>query len=87
MGEIVKPGLAGARSNEIKDVGLVRGIEDIDLGDKVIKRGRTTLKTTGKVIAVHARVYVPYQGINCDFEGQVTIIGDPDRKITIFTGR
>jgi hypothetical protein len=78
MGEIVAPGLAGAKHNEIKDIGSVRGIEDIELGDKVMKRGRTTLKTKGRVIAVNARVYVPYQGYNCDFTDQVTIIGDPD---------
>jgi hypothetical protein len=78
MGEIVNPGLAGAKHNEIKDIGLVKGIEDINLGDKVMKRGRTTLKTTGRVIAVNARVYVPYQGYNCDFTDQVMIIGDPD---------
>ncbi len=29
-------------------------------------------------MAVDARVYVPYQGYNCSFEGQVIIVGDPD---------
>jgi len=78
MGEIVSPGLAGAKHNEIREIGSVKGIEDINLGDKVMKRGRTTLKTSGRVVAVDARVYIPYQGYNCDFEKQVIIIGDPD---------
>jgi hypothetical protein len=86
MGEIVNPGLAGAKHNEIKDIGLVKGIEDINLGDKVMKRGRTTLKTTGRVIAVNARVYVPYQGYNCDFTDQVMIIGDPDPNVPFSLG-
>lgn len=86
MGEIVNPGLAGAKHNEIKDIGLVKGTEDINLGDKVKKRGRTTLKTTGRVIAVNARVYVPYQGYNCDFTDQVTIIGDPDPNVPFSLG-
>jgi hypothetical protein len=81
MGEIVNPGLEGAKDHEMRDVGPIHGIEDINLGDKVMKRGRTTLKTTGRVIATDARVYVPYRGYNCDFEGQVTIIGDPDPRI------
>jgi hypothetical protein len=86
MGKIVVPGLAGAKHNEIKDIGSVKGIEDIELDDKVMKRGRTTLKTKGRVIAVNARVYVPYQGYNCDFTDQVTIIGDPDPNIPFSLG-
>ena len=78
MGNILEPGLAGAKHNEIKDIGPVKGIEDIELGDKVLKRGRTTLKTRGRVIAINARVYVPYNGYNCDFADQVVIVGDPD---------
>lgn len=86
MGEIVEPALKGAKDHQIRDIGTVEGIEDIQLGDKVIKRGRTTRKTTGKVIAIDARVYVPYQGYNCDFAGQVTIIGDPNPKIPFSLG-
>ena len=86
MGEIVNPGLAGAKDHEIKDVGPIHAIEDIKLGDKGMKRGRTTLKTSGKVIATNARVYVPYRGYNCDFEGQVTIIGDPNPKVPFSLG-
>lgn len=85
MGEIVLPGLE-AKFNRIKDIGLVEGTDNINLGDKVMKRGRTTLKTQGRVIATDARVYVPYQGYNCDFEGQVTIIGDPDPKVQFSSG-
>lgn len=87
MGEIVKPALSeGVSPNEIKDIGSVKGIEDINLDDKVMKRGRTTLKTTGRVIAVNARVYVPYQGYNCDFADQVTIVGHPDPNIPFSLG-
>jgi hypothetical protein len=71
MGVIVEPGLSGAKNNEIKDIGAVKGSEDIDLDDIVMKRARTTLKTVGRVIATDARVYIPYQGYNCDFTGQV----------------
>lgn len=78
MGEIVSSALEGARHNEIKEIGRVKGIEDINLGDKVMKRGRTTLKTTGRVVAVNARVYVPYREYNCDFAEQAIIVGDPD---------
>jgi hypothetical protein len=81
MAEIVNPGLVDAKQNEIRDIGSVKGVEDINLGDKVMKRGRTTRKTQGKVIGVSARVYVPYRGYNCDFSDQVTIIGDPDPKV------
>lgn len=44
MEEIVNPGLADAKHNEIKDIGLVKGIENINLGDKVLKRGGLHLK-------------------------------------------
>jgi hypothetical protein len=49
----------------------VKGMEDINLGDSVMKRGRTTLKTAG-------RVTVDYQGIPCNFEEQVDITGVPE---------
>jgi hypothetical protein len=86
MGEIVEPGFSGAKHNEIKDIGSVKGVEDIDLGDTVMKRGRSTLKTVGRVIATDARVYVPYQGYNCDFIGQVLIIGYPDPNVPFSLG-
>jgi hypothetical protein len=86
MGEIVEPALSGAKNNEIKDIGAVKGSEDIDLGNIVMKRGRTTLKTVGRVIATDARVYVPYQGYNCDFIGQVLIIGHPDPNVPFSLG-
>lgn len=81
MAEIVRPALRDAKDYQIKDIGSVAGIQNVQLGDKVIKRGRTTCKTTGKVIAIHARVYVPYQGYDCDFAGQVTIVGYPNPKV------
>jgi hypothetical protein len=86
MGEIVEPALSGAKNNEIKDIGSVKGSEDIDLGNIVMKRGRTTLKTVGRVIATDARVYVPYQGYNCDFVGQVLIIGHPEPNVPFSLG-
>lgn len=80
MGKIIGPVLNGAKDHIIRDVGMVNEIQSIKLGDKVVKRGRTTRKTIGKVIAVHARIYVPYQGYNCDFSNQVTIVGYPNPR-------
>jgi hypothetical protein len=79
IGELVEPGLSrGIKANEIKDIGQVAGAEEIHLDDIVMKRGRTTRKRTGRVIATDARFYVQYRGFNCDFEDQVAIIGHPN---------
>jgi hypothetical protein len=87
IGEIVEPGLSrNVNANEIIDIGKVGGFENIDLDDKVMKRGRTTRKTTGRVIATDAKVYVPYNGYNCDFEDQVAIIGHPDPAVPFSMG-
>jgi hypothetical protein len=82
IGELVEPGLSrGVKANEIKDIGKVAGSEDINLDDIVMKRGRTTRKRVGRVIATDARFYVPYSGYNCDFEDQVAIIGHPNPAV------
>ena len=76
VGEIVHDSLPHAKPYEIMDIGAVKGMDDINLGDKVMKRGRTTLDTTGRVIAVMQSVQVEYSGYPCDFAGQVAIAGD-----------
>jgi hypothetical protein len=87
IGEIVHRGLSRqVNDSEIQDIGQVRGLEDINLDDIVMKRGRTTLKTVGRVIATDARFYVQYHGYNCDFEDQVAIIGHPDPAVPFSLG-
>lgn len=44
--------------NNIVDIGSVGGVGKIGLGDKVLKRGRTTLLTMGRVVAVSVEVEV-----------------------------
>jgi len=43
---------------EIVDIGRVSGVKKLELGDKVMKRGRTTLLTRGYVAAVNVEVDV-----------------------------
>jgi hypothetical protein len=71
------------QSYNIKDIGKVKGIEDIELGQSVMKYGRTTRKTTGRVTAIGVQTDVAYgdQSIPCDFIDQVDIVGDPDPGI------
>jgi endonuclease G len=75
IGEIISRG--DAVPLEIKDIGIVDGLENTNIGDKVIKRGRTTLKTTGEVITVGFSGSAPYSGYVCDFADQILIAGDP----------
>lgn len=65
---------------EIKKIGHVKGIDDIELGQIVMKYGRTTRKTIGRVVAVGVHTDVAYgdQSIPCDFVDQVDIVGYPD---------
>ena len=68
-----------AKVNEIKEIGKVKGSQDPEVGDIVMKRGRTTRKTRGRVIAVDQDVFVRYQGLyDCRFINQVNIVGHPD---------
>lgn len=72
----------GAKVNEIKEIGKVKGSKDPKVGDIVMKRGRTTRKTLGRVIAVNQEVFVRYQGLyDCRFINQVNIVGHPDVDI------
>lgn len=66
------------RPYEIKEIGKVEGIEDIELGDIVMKYGRTTRKTVGRVIAVgvgHIDIGYGEQPLMCDFTDLVDIVG------------
>jgi len=63
---------------EIKEIGKVEGIEDIEVGDIVMKYGRTTRKTVGRVIAVGVGpIDIGYgeQPLMCDFTDLVDIVG------------
>jgi hypothetical protein len=80
IGEIVKESMPDAKAYEVMEIGPVKGMEDINLGDKVMKRGRTTLKTIGVVSAFIPPpqvVTIEYNGYPCDFTDQVIIVGDP----------
>ncbi len=77
IGEIVKESIPAAKAYEIMEIGPVKGMEDINLGDKVMKRGRTTLKTVGSVSALMQVVQINYSEHPCDFTEQVIITGDP----------
>ena len=80
IGMIINNSLPDAKAYEMMDVGKVKGMEDNNLGDKVMKRGRTTLKTIGMVYALippPQTIQVPYRGYPCDFTDQVVIVGDP----------
>jgi hypothetical protein len=63
---------------EIKEIGKVEGVEDIEVGDIVMKYGRTTRKTVGRVLATGVgNLDIGYgeQPIMCDFADQVDIVG------------
>ena len=57
MAEITGESKAMAQPYEIMGIGKVRGIEEIHLGDKVMKRGRTTQKTMRKSYSCGNRRY------------------------------
>jgi hypothetical protein len=78
LGEILNTSIQDAQAYKIADIGDVKGMEDTNLGDNVMKRGRTTLKTVGRVTAVSIQTTVDYQGIPCNFEDQVDITGVPE---------
>ena len=60
MAEITNDNLSSANPYEVTEIGRVEGTEDIDLSDKVMKRGRTTRKTVGRVVAVDIETTVDY---------------------------
>lgn len=80
IGEIVAKSVKDATANEIMEIGRVKGADDINLGDKVMKRGRTTGKTIGTVISIMQTVSVEFNSFPCDFVEQVTIAGNPPSK-------
>lgn len=62
-------------SRSIRWLGVPRGARDPELGDRLIKFGRTTDLTTGRVIGVNATVLVGYDHGVARFEGQI-LTGD-----------
>lgn len=77
IGRIIRAKRSEARPYEVLEIGKVRGMTDVELGDKVMKRGRTTRKRKGIVSTIGQNVQVPYQGFPCNFEQQISIVGDP----------
>jgi hypothetical protein len=79
LGKIADESINDARPNEVMEIGRVEGTSGFNLGDRVVKRGRTTRKRTGEVTAVAlTNIYVAYQGINCLFDDQIEIMGIPE---------
>lgn len=79
VGEIIKKRSSATEASpyEVMDIGPVKGIEDPVLGEKVLKRGRTTLKTNGIVAVLFQDAEVEYNGYPCSFTDQIIIVGDP----------
>jgi len=83
VGEITAKSLPQAQAYQVKDIGTIKGIENTKLGDKVLKRGRTTRKTVGMVsgfILPPSIISVEYRGYSCDFTDQIMIVGQPCRS-------
>ena len=80
IGRIIRPRRADAEPYEVLEIGEVRGMTDVELGDKVIKRGRTTRRRAGMVTSISQNVQVEYQGFPCSFEQQISIVGDPQTR-------
>lgn len=77
IGQITSASHADAQPYQVMEIGPVKGLKDLDLSNKVMKRGRTTLKTIGKVVALMASTQIEYSGYPCDFADQLIIAGDP----------
>ena len=89
LGEITPESKRDAKANEIMEIGRVEGTADVTLGDKVIKRGRTTRKRIGEVVTVGlANIQVPYQEdlTVCNFEDQFEVIGVPQTNAFSLAG-
>jgi len=63
---------------EIRNIGKVRGQQSPSLNDPVMKMGRTSLVTRGKVTITNLSVSVRYRGFDADFENQVAISDDAE---------
>ena len=75
IGKIDEP----ANSYEMMEVGAIDGNAQVELGDRVLKRGRTTRKRLGEVVAVLAdNITVPYQGVPCVYNDQFVVVGIPE---------
>lgn len=80
LGKILDSESGNAKSYHMLEVGNVEGSAELELGDRVLKRGRTTRKTLGEVIAIgvsDSQISVPYQGIPCNFDNQCVVVGLP----------
>lgn len=79
VGELIKKrsSVAEASPYEVMDIGPVKGMKEPVLGQKVIKRGRTTLKRNGIVAVLFQDAEVEYNGFPCSFADQIIIVGDP----------
>jgi len=80
LGKILDSGSNDAKSYKMIEVGNIEGNAELELGDRALKRGRTTRKTLGEVIAVgvpDSQISVSYQGIPCNFDNQCVVVGLP----------
>jgi hypothetical protein len=79
VGELIKERSSATEASlyEVMDIGRIKGMEESNLDDKVMKRGRTTIKTNGIVAALFQDVEVEYNGYPCSFTDQIIIVGDP----------
>lgn len=80
IGEITESAEKFARLYEVLGIGSVEDIEDMNIGDKVMKRGRSSLKTVGMVFAKLAypeMIPVDFANYTCDFTDQAIIVGNP----------
>jgi len=75
---------SGVVSPEIRNLGIPLGFRDLELGDKVMKSGRTTETTRGTVVVVEATASVSYgtgKGI-AQFRDQFIIESDDVSKFS-----
>lgn len=74
---VARPTSQGNVEPSLPFIGALKGIRDLQLGDRVQKVGRTTEHTVGMVEAVQTRARVSYgSGETAVFEDQVEIRGD-----------
>jgi hypothetical protein len=78
MAKITAEATAFAKAYQVMEIGSVKGVKKTNLGDAVMKRGRTTRKTIGKVVAVAVETTVDYRGFPCGFEDQIVVVGVPE---------